>query len=74
MTATTARPRASAGSDFAGLNRLVNASGLLRRQPAYYAVRMTIVGVLFAAGWAAFFLVVPSMAKCYCPGHGEATA
>jgi len=57
MTATTARPRASAGSDFAGLNRLVNASGLLRRQPAYYAVRMTIVGVLFAAGWAAFFLI-----------------
>ncbi|MFF5289641.1 fatty acid desaturase family protein [Paractinoplanes globisporus] len=57
MTVTTARPRATAGSDFAGLNRLVNASGLLRRKPAYYALRMTIVGLMVAGGWAAFFLI-----------------
>jgi len=57
MTATTERPRPAAGSDFAGLNRLVTASGLLRRQPGYYALRMAIVGAMVAGGWAAFFLV-----------------
>src|SRR4051794_32635623 len=57
MTVTTARPRSTAGSDFAGLNRLVNASGLLRRQPGYYALRLTIVSLLVAGGWAAFFLI-----------------
>jgi fatty acid desaturase len=57
MTATTVRPRPAAGSDFAGLNRLVNAAGLLRRQPGYYALRLTLVGVLVVGGWAAFFLI-----------------
>ncbi|WP_030434760.1 fatty acid desaturase family protein [Actinoplanes subtropicus] len=57
MTATTTRPRATAGSDFAGLNRLVNAAGLQQRRPAYYALRLTIVSVLLAGGWAAFFLI-----------------
>ena len=57
MTATTVRPRVSAGSDFAALNRQVNALGLMRRQPGYYAMRLTIVGAMFAGGWAAFFLI-----------------
>jgi fatty acid desaturase len=57
MTTATARPRPAAGSDFAGLNRRINAAGLLRRQPAYYAIRLTIVSVMVAGGWAAFFLI-----------------
>ncbi|WP_436523537.1 fatty acid desaturase family protein [Actinoplanes sp. HUAS TT8] len=57
MTATTVRRTNSAGSDFAELNRRVNELDLMRRRPAYYAVRLTLVGLLVSAGWAAFFLV-----------------
>jgi fatty acid desaturase len=57
MTATNVRPRAASGSDFAELNRRVNARGLLRRRPGYYAVRLTLVGLLVSGGWAAFFLI-----------------
>ncbi|WP_250008161.1 acyl-CoA desaturase [Actinoplanes sp. M2I2] len=57
MTATPVRPRAAAGSDFAALNRRVNEAGLLERQPAYYALRLTVVGLMVVGGWAAFFLV-----------------
>src|SRR3954453_23962925 len=57
MTTTTTRPRAAAGSDFAELNRRINAAGLMRRRPAYYAVRLTIVGLLLAGGWTAFVLI-----------------
>jgi len=58
MTVTTVRPRATtSGSDFAELNRRVNALGLQRRQPAYYALRLSIVGLLVCGGWAAFFLI-----------------
>ncbi len=57
MTATTVRPRATSGSDFATLNRRVIAAGLLERQPAYYALRLAIVGAMVAGGWTAFFLV-----------------
>jgi fatty acid desaturase len=57
MTATTARPPAHAGSDFAEINRQVNALGLMRRRPAYYLLRLTLVGLLVAGGWTAFFLV-----------------
>ncbi len=56
MTVTTA-PRTSAGSDFAELNRRVNGLDLMRRRPAYYAVRLTLVGLLVSVGWAAFLLV-----------------
>ncbi|WP_436528722.1 fatty acid desaturase family protein [Actinoplanes sp. HUAS TT8] len=48
---------APAGSDFAALNRRVIEAGLLERRPAYYAVRASVVGALFAGGWAAFFLI-----------------
>jgi fatty acid desaturase len=57
MTATTLRPRTPAGSDFAELNRRVNAQGLMRRQPGYYAARLTIVALMVAGGWTAFFLI-----------------
>ncbi|WP_229074425.1 acyl-CoA desaturase [Actinoplanes sp. DH11] len=56
MTSAVERPR-PAGSDFAPLNRLVMEAGLMDRRPAHYAVRMAVVTVLFAAVWAAFFLL-----------------
>jgi fatty acid desaturase len=58
MTTTTERQRSSGtGSDFARLNRMINDAGLLERRPAYYAVRLSVVGVAVVAGWTAFFLV-----------------
>jgi fatty acid desaturase len=56
MTTMTERPRA-AGSDFAELNRRINAAGLLRRRPGYYAVRLSLAALALIGGWAAFFLV-----------------
>ncbi len=56
MTAPTVR-RTAAGSDFSELNRRITALGLMRRRPAYYALRLTLVGLLVTAGWTAFFLV-----------------
>ncbi len=57
MTTTADRPRTAAGSDFAELNRRINAAGLLRRRPAYYAVRLGLVSAALIAGWTAFFLI-----------------
>jgi fatty acid desaturase len=57
MTASTMRRPRSAGSDFAELNRRINALGLMRRRPAYYAVRLTLVSLMVAGGWTAFFLI-----------------
>jgi fatty acid desaturase len=51
------RPRATTGSDFAELNRRIGARDLLRRQPAYYALRLTIVGLMVVGGWTAFVFV-----------------
>jgi fatty acid desaturase len=56
MTTTTERPRA-AGSDFAELNRRINAAGLLRRRPGYYAVRLSSAALALIGGWTAFALV-----------------
>ncbi|MEU4621387.1 acyl-CoA desaturase [Actinoplanes sp. NPDC023801] len=53
---TTAETRAT-GSDFAELNRRINAAGLLRRRPGHYAVRLSLVTLALAGGWTAFFLV-----------------
>ncbi|MEU8240315.1 acyl-CoA desaturase [Actinoplanes missouriensis] len=53
---TTAETRAT-GSDFAELSRRINAAGLLRRRPAYYAARLTGVALALIGGWTAFFLV-----------------
>ncbi|GGL16054.1 fatty acid desaturase family protein [Mangrovihabitans endophyticus] len=57
MTATTLRRPSATGSDFAELNRRVNALGLMRRRPTYYVLRLTLVGLLAVGGWTAFFLV-----------------
>jgi fatty acid desaturase len=57
MTTTMARPRATAGSDFAELNRRITAAGLMRRRPAYYAVRLTTVAALLIGGWTAFVVI-----------------
>ncbi|WP_189079030.1 fatty acid desaturase family protein [Mangrovihabitans endophyticus] len=57
MTATTVRPRATSGSDFAALSRRVNAQDLMRRQPGYYTLRLTLVGLMLVGGWAAFALI-----------------
>ena len=54
---TTAGPRTASGSDFAELNRRINAAGLLGRRPAYYAVRLGLVGAGLVAGWSAFFVI-----------------
>jgi fatty acid desaturase len=57
MTTTAERPRTATGSDFSELQRRINAAGLLRRRPAYYAVRLGVVALALIAGWSAFFLV-----------------
>jgi fatty acid desaturase len=57
MTTTTERPRTSSGSDFARLNRRITEEGLMERRPGYYAVRLSVVAAMLAAGWAAFFLI-----------------
>ncbi|GAA4934359.1 fatty acid desaturase family protein [Actinoplanes utahensis] len=54
---TSAERTRTAGSDFAALNRLVVAAGLLERRPAHYAVRMSVVLLMFVAAWSAFFLI-----------------
>jgi len=57
MTTTAERPRATAGSDFAELGRRITAAGLLDRRPAYYVLRLGLVGAALVAGWSAFFLI-----------------
>ncbi|GAA0436169.1 delta fatty acid desaturase [Actinoplanes capillaceus] len=52
---TTAETRS--GSDFAELNRRINAAGLLRRRPGHYAVRLILVALAYLGGWTAFALV-----------------
>ena len=52
---TTAQERT--GSDFAELNRRIDAAGLLQRQPRHYAVRLTAAAAAFVGGWAAFVAV-----------------
>ncbi|WP_314174341.1 fatty acid desaturase family protein [Streptomyces winkii] len=42
------------GSDFSRLHERIEAAGLMRRRPGYYTLRLTLVGLAFAAGWAAF--------------------
>ncbi|MFF5230831.1 fatty acid desaturase family protein [Dactylosporangium sp. NPDC000521] len=44
-------------SDFTTLSRHIRAAGLLDRRPGYYALRFTLVGALYAGGWAAVALI-----------------
>ncbi|MFD5075099.1 fatty acid desaturase family protein [Streptomyces sp. NPDC058371] len=50
-------PHQSGGSDFARLSKLIKESGLMGRRPFYYAVRMSLILVLYVGGWGAFLLV-----------------
>jgi fatty acid desaturase len=45
--------RTGRGSDYAALSRLIRQHGLLNRRPRYYAAKITVMVVLYAAGWAA---------------------
>ena len=47
----------SQGSDFSRLSRRITEAGLMARKPAYYAIRLTLVGLAFVAGWVALFTV-----------------
>ncbi|MFJ9407938.1 fatty acid desaturase family protein [Streptomyces sp. NPDC101393] len=53
--ASPASDATASGSDFARLSRRVVAAGLQRRRPGYYTVRLSLVTLAFAGGWAAFF-------------------
>src|SRR5947207_14484151 len=57
MTMTIAPARPAVGSDFATLSRRITGEGLMSRRPGYYVVRLSVVAVLVAGGWAAFFLI-----------------
>ncbi len=49
--------RRGGDGDYARLLRRVTEAGLMDRRPRYYAVRLSLVGVAFTAGWAVFFLL-----------------
>ncbi|MEV6767488.1 acyl-CoA desaturase [Nocardia sp. NPDC051030] len=49
--------RGGADGDYARLLHRISDAGLMNRRPIYYAVRFTLVGIAFVAGWAAFILV-----------------
>jgi fatty acid desaturase len=53
----TTMTRERTGSDFAELNRRINAAGLLDRRPGYYAVRLGLVAAAYVGGWTAFVVV-----------------
>jgi fatty acid desaturase len=57
MTIATTPARSSTGSDFAVLARRMTAEGLMTRRPAYYLLRLSVVALLVAGGWTAFFLI-----------------
>ncbi|MDI6408761.1 MULTISPECIES: fatty acid desaturase family protein [Streptomyces] len=45
------------GSDFSRLSARITEAGLMTRRPLYYAVRLSLVALAFAAGWVALFTV-----------------
>ncbi|MFD0366055.1 fatty acid desaturase family protein [Nocardia sp. GCM10030253] len=49
--------RRGADGDYTRLLRRISDAGLMSRRPVYYAIRLSIVGTAFAAGWAAFVLI-----------------
>ncbi|GAB3859959.1 acyl-CoA desaturase [Micromonospora andamanensis] len=51
MTTTTT------GSDFAALARRITGAGLMRRRPAYYVVRLSVVALMYLGGWTAFLVI-----------------
>ncbi|WP_067821366.1 fatty acid desaturase family protein [Nocardia inohanensis] len=49
--------RRGGDGDYSRLLRRISEAGLMRRRPGYYAVRLSLVGFGFVAGWAAFVLI-----------------
>ncbi|WP_426509728.1 fatty acid desaturase family protein [Dactylosporangium sp. McL0621] len=43
-------------SDFTALSQRIRTAGLLDRRPGYYALRLSLVGALYAGGWAGLAL------------------
>ncbi|MBB4933596.1 fatty acid desaturase [Lipingzhangella halophila] len=60
---TTEPPRRKGGSDFARLSRRISGAGLLERAPKHYAIRAGVIGLLYAAGCAAFVLLGDTWAQ-----------
>ncbi|WP_405182497.1 acyl-CoA desaturase [Nocardia sp. NBC_01377] len=57
-TSVTPSPRrGGTDGDYARLLRRISEAGLMNRRPRYYTVRLGLVGIAFAGGWAAFVLV-----------------
>lgn len=54
---SVAEATVSRGSDYAELMRRVRQAGLLDRRPVKAAVRIAVIGLLFAAGWTGFALL-----------------
>ncbi|GAB3140677.1 acyl-CoA desaturase [Micromonospora sonneratiae] len=50
-------PDTRKASDYSQLLRRINAARLLDRRPGYYVARLSLVGGLLVAGWAAFFML-----------------
>jgi fatty acid desaturase len=58
MTTTAIDPPVTGtGSDFAELNRRINAAGLLQKRPGYYVLRLGLVAAGYVGGWTAFVMV-----------------
>ncbi len=57
MTTTMTRSHTTTGSDFAVLSRRIIDAGLMRRRPAYYVLRLSVVTLMLVGGWAAFFVI-----------------
>jgi len=57
MTITMPASPPATGSDFAVLSRRVTGAGLMQRRPSYYAVRLSVVTLMFLGGWTAFFVI-----------------
>ena len=66
MTGTT---RAGRGSEYAELSRLIRRDGLPNRRPRYYAVKITIMAVLYGAGWAAVAALAGSWYQLLAAGY-----
>jgi fatty acid desaturase len=54
---TGAERQTTGGSDFAELRRRIEAAGLMRRRPGYYAIRFAAVGAALVLSWVALFHV-----------------
>ena len=54
---------------YAELRRRIRAEGLMERRPAYYAIKIAVLAVLVAGGWAAFFALGDSWYQLLAAGY-----